>query len=367
MIYVHVPFCGRFCTYCDFYSEIASSAGVYERYAERVSEEIRSRAAELSARESFTVNTLYFGGGTPSMLPIPVLEQLLAALEQTGHTAPFEEFTLEANPEDIVTRGRDYLHALRTLGVDRLSIGIQSFDDGILRWMNRRHDAATAEEAVRMAREAGFDNISVDLIFGLSQLDDRTWSTTLDRTLALRPEHISCYQLSVEGESALAALVAAGKYVEAGEEQCRRQYTLLCNRFARAGYRHYEISNFALPGREARHNSAYWRRLPYVGLGPGAHSLRFDGGVAIRSWNDASLVAYHATEEVLNEEDARTETIMLSLRTSDGIDGAWLRAHTDASVLSRLLSSGALVAEGDHIRIPEERFFVSDEIIRELV
>jgi len=366
MIYIHVPFCQRFCTYCDFYSEIAGE-GAFGRYADAVCAEIRRRRKELAAPECFHPDTLYFGGGTPSLLPLDVIRRILEALQETGHEVPFEEFTLEANPEDIVTRGGDYLCALRALGVDRLSIGIQSFDDGILRWMNRRHDASTAENAVLMAREAGFTNISVDLIFGLSQMDDRIWESTLDRTLSLNPEHISCYQLSVEGESALAALVAAGKYTEAGEQLCGRQYTMLCRRLAAAGYRHYEISNFARPGCEARHNGGYWRRIPYAGLGPGAHSLRFEGGTAIRSWNDACLADYHSTEEVLTEENARTETIMLSLRTADGVDANWLRSHSDPAALSTLLASGALEARDQRIRIPEDHFFVSDEIIRELV
>lgn len=368
MIYVHVPFCQRFCTYCDFYSEMAENPVVFERYVSGVCEEIRRRHDELAAADSFLLNTLYFGGGTPSLLPIDALGQILEALRRTGHSSPFAEFTMEANPEDIVQRGPDYLRELLRMGVNRLSIGIQSFDDAILRWMNRRHDAATAEKAVRMAREAGFGNISVDLIFGLSQLEDSVWKGTLDRTLALKPEHISSYQLSVEGESALAAMVAAGKYEEAGEEQCKRQYDILCQRLAAAGYHHYEISNFAKPGYEAKHNGGYWERIPYAGLGPGAHSLRFEGSTGIRSWNDCRLTDYRSTEERLGEEDARTETIMLSLRTAAGIDETWLRSHTDASTLTSLLAEGALVsAGGSRLRIPETRFFVSDEIIRELV
>lgn len=364
MIYVHVPFCKKFCTYCDFYSEIAGNKALLGRYADAVVDEIRRRRSEFADPSTFVTDTLYFGGGTPSVLPNEALTRILMALEGTGHGAPYEEFTMEVNPDDIVERGPEYLRNLRILGVDRLSIGIQSFDESMLRWMNRRHDAAGAEKAFRMAREAGFDNISIDLIFGLSNLPDEVWAATVDKAIALRPEHISCYQLMVEGESALAAMVAEGRYKEADEEQCRRQYDLLCARLSEAGYRHYEISNFALPGYEARHNSGYWRREAYIGLGPSAHSFRGD----TRYWNASRLDNYTVTEERLSKDAVRIETIMLSLRTAEGIDRAWLEANCEADVLASLLEKGALaVSEQGRIRIPEDRFFVSEEIIRELI
>ncbi len=328
------------------------------------------------------VNTLYIGGGTPSVLPLDVLRRIVDALlssrslrrgENTvGAQSPFEEFTVEVNPEDIVEKGGEYVRGLLETGVDRVSMGIQSFDDGILRWMNRRHSAAGAVEAFRILRRCGVRNISVDLIFGLSQLADDVWEDTIERALELAPEHISAYQLSIEEGSALAKLVADGRYVEASDEQCRHQYDVLCQTLRQAGYHHYEISNFARPGFEAVHNSAYWSRVPYIGLGPGAHSLTGD----IRSWNsqelphrspDGSLATYSRTSETLSPEDIRVERIMLSLRTDKGLEAAELYSLTDRAVINSLLSEGALEKQGGSIRIPESRLFTSDEIIRELI
>ena len=328
------------------------------------------------------VNTLYIGGGTPSALPLDVLRRIVDALlssrslrrgENTvGAQSPFEEFTVEVNPEDIVEKGGEYVRGLLETGVDRVSMGIQSFDDGILRWMNRRHSAAGAVEAFRILRRCGVRNISVDLIFGLSQLADDVWEDTIERALELAPEHLSAYQLSIEEGSALAKLVADGRYVEASDEQCRHQYDVLCQTLRQAGYHHYEISNFARPGFEAVHNNAYWSRVPYIGLGPGAHSLTGD----IRSWNsqelphrstDGSPATYSRTSETISPEDIRVERIMLSLRTDKGLEAAELYSLTDRAVINSLLSEGALEKQGGSIRIPESRLFTSDEIIRELI
>ena len=354
MIYIHVPFCRSFCTYCDFYSEIASEERT-GRYADALCREIAERSGEITD----DIPTLYIGGGTPSVLPLSVLERIVGALPPTEWT----EFTLEANPEDLCEKGLPYLEGLRRLGVDRLSMGVQSFDDGMLRWMNRRHNGERAVRAFRLAREAGFRNISIDLIFGISHLADGLWEETLAKAVSLAPEHISCYQLSVEGESALGRMVAEGRYREADEEQCRRQYDRLCRVLSDAGYVHYEISNFALPGREAVHNSAYWRRVPYVGFGPGAHS--FDG--FRRRWNNSSLADRSFTEEVLTPEDVRVETLMLALRTAWGIESSFLHENCRPDVIDSLLDEGALAEEDGRFRIPESRFFVSDEIIRELI
>ena len=191
MIYVHVPFCKKFCTYCDFYSEIAED-GCFKAYADGVCAEIRQRAKEMDDDPK----TLYFGGGTPSVLPLSVLTRILITLDEVGHGGPYREFTMEVNPEDIVEKGKGYVESLLSLGVNRLSIGVQSFDDGMLQWMNRRHDAARAKEAFRLAREAGAENISLDLIFGITHLEDAVWADTIDQAIALGPEHISCYQLT---------------------------------------------------------------------------------------------------------------------------------------------------------------------------
>ncbi len=387
MIYLHVPFCGSFCTYCDFYSEICRGGRAFNEYADAVLKEVNDRREEICMNMSApgAVNTLYIGGGTPSVLPLDVLRRIVGAVSQTERlslvtepvevTTPtelFDEFTVEVNPEDIVEKGREYVRGLLALGVNRVSMGIQSFNDDILRWMNRRHDAGNAVKAFHILRESGVRNISIDLIFGISQLTDETWKDTIEKALELSPEHISAYQLSIEEGSALAKMVADGRYVEASEEQCRRQYDILCRCLGRSGYHHYEISNFAKPGFEAVHNSAYWRRAPYIGLGPGAHSLTGD----IRSWNsqelphrstDGSPATYSRTSETLSPENIRVERIMLSLRTDKGLEAAELYSLADRAVINSLLSEGALEKQGGSIRIPESRLFTSDEILRELI
>lgn len=358
MIYIHVPFCRSFCNYCDFYSEIADTPAM-DRFAAEICREIAARKDEMDD----TLKTLYFGGGTPTVLPLPVLTRILLALEEAGAGGPYEEFTLESNPEDIIEKGPSYLRNLKALGVNRMSLGVQSFDDGLLRWMNRRHDADRALRAIRAVKEAGFDNVSIDLIFGISLLSDEVWEHTIDTALETGVQHISCYQLTLEGDSKLAEMARKGDYAEASEEQCARQYEILCRKLAGAGFEHYEISNFALPGYRAVHNSGYWARLPYVGLGPSAHS--FSGQE--RSWNSDNLTGYVRTREALSAQDAVLETIMLSLRTSEGIDRRFLHENCRKETVEKLLSEGALQRHGARYRIPEERMFTSDEIIRELV
>ncbi len=381
MIYVHIPFCRSLCTYCGFYSEVAAKcrkaedAGrqeeLFGRFADALEAEVRMRGQEITDER----NTLYIGGGTPSVLPLSVYERLLSALRESGHGGPFEEFTFEVNPEDIVEKGEDYVRGLMWLGVNRISMGVQSFDDGILKFMNRRHNAAVAREAYAILENAGIGNISIDLIFGLPQLSDAQWTDTLADALAISPsgrlpQHISAYQLSVEPGSMLDRLVGKGRFEEATEELCQRQYRMLCEALSAAGYSHYEISNFAQPGYAAVHNSAYWTHIPYVGFGPGAHS--FVGSE--RQWNLPDLKAYIADPgsvreyETLDDEQLALEKIMLALRTSDGIEASFLEEHCDRGALARAMEIGALVRSDDcRIRIPESRFFVSDGIIADIV
>ena len=353
MIYIHVPFCKSFCIYCDFYSEIAAD-GMFEAYTREICAEIKRRGGEMDN----TLKTLYFGGGTPSVLPLSSLTRILLALEEVGHGGPYTEFTLEVNPEDIVEKGLSYVQSLKMLGVNRISIGIQSLDNDMLRWMNRRHDAQTAKEAFRLVREAGFDNISVDLIFGLSNLSTATWESTIDQVLEMGPEHISCYQMM-------------GRWADADEERCRRQYNLLQERLLAAGYRQYEISNYALPGRESRHNSAYWSREPYLGFGAGAHS--FDGD-RLRRWNTPDIDAYIETSpfgsEQLTDREILEEKLMLGLRTTAGLDLATLspaeQAQLKKTTLEELSRAGKLMVEAGRIRIPQKELFVSDWIVSQL-
>jgi len=390
---------------------------MFGRFADALVREIGLRADEITDE----ANTLYIGGGTPSVLPLYVYERILGALKEAGHGGPYDEFTVEVNPEDIVDKGEDYVRGLLALGVNRISMGVQSFDDGILKFMNRRHDSETARKAYRILEDAGVENISIDLIFGLPQLSDAQWQETLDKALSISgsgalPRHISSYQLSVEPGSMLARLVERGKWEEASEELCRRQYGMLCETLRKAGYRHYEISNFALEGYEAKHNSAYWRHVPYSGFGPGAHSFQIhsqtlcapvapshkwappptrgwgnatsahqasgDDRRCFRQWNEPDLKKYiedptgHVGKEELTQEQLVMERLMLTLRTADGISEDFLREHCDPTALSHALTTGSLTAVRSrsdnseycsNVRIPEERFFVSDTIVSSLI
>ena len=389
MIYLHVPFCRSFCIYCGFYSELAGriqSGNAFpcggrkvqqtgnerermERYASEVIAEINRRKEEIlvsadSSQTEGSADTLYIGGGTPSVLPEELLFRILDAVEAVfppGHR--FQEFTVEVNPEDIVHKGKAYVEALMSRGVDRISMGIQSFDDSILKWMNRRHDAGRALEAFRLLREAGMENISIDLIFGLPGLDSATWHRTLEKAISLHPDHISSYQLSVDDNSALGRMAEEGRFEEAPEELCRQQYEDLCKTLSEAGFHHYEISNFSLPGREAVHNSAYWRRVPYVGLGPGAHSMKND---RIRTANTEGI-PWKMEKEELTDEDIKVETIMLGLRTDIGVKKSYIYEKVDRKIVESYLQTGLLVSTGDSFRIPENQFFVSDQIICGLI
>ena len=436
MIYVHVPFCRSFCTYCDFYSEVASRCrkaedaqkqeALFEDFAQALACEVRSRAGEITD----DVNTLYIGGGTPSVLPLSAFQALLDALCSVGHGGPFDEFTVEVNPEDIIEKGHAYVEGLLELGVNRISMGVQSFDDSVLKFMNRRHSADEAVRAYAILEEAGVRNISIDLIFGLPQLSMDQWRETLDKALSISsrgvlPQHISSYQLSVEPGSMLARLVEKGRWNEASDELCQEQYEALCSALSAAGYHHYEISNFAQPGFEAVHNSAYWRHVPYVGFGPGAHSyinpaeispdtlfigseyhdnLHSSPLCCVRQWNLQDLQAYlqawksaHDYEsgvladlpsdpfvgvresEILDEEQLAMERLMLGLRTSAGLPESFLREYCDPEALSQAIATGHLVPADDelissdsamrelHLRIPERHFFISDSIIADLV
>ena len=385
MVYLHVPFCRSFCTYCGFYSETCSKSRqseLFNEYADAVLTEAEERKEEI---RSNPLRTLYIGGGTPSVLPPDVLRRMVQGIRRVQGDTPLREFTIEVNPEDIVEKGDEYLAGLLDLGVTRISMGIQSFDDGILRWMNRRHDSARARKAYSMIRRAAERagkeiEVSIDLIFGIPGLDLQTWERTVSAALSLgkgegfkAPDHISAYQLSIEEGSALEEKIARGECTEASDEDCSRQYRTLCRKLREGGYNHYEISNFAIPGKEAVHNSAYWNRTPYVGLGPGAHSLTIrDDGQQVRSWNTQVLPArgktYSREMEVLSDEDIRVERIMLGLRTSAGLPADELSLLAGKDALEKQTAAGCLTIGPDGMaRIPEERFFVSDEIIGSLV
>lgn len=384
-IYVHIPFCRTFCRYCSFYS--VKGLNNRESYIKAVLKEAADKSrffedADYKFKEG--CHTLYFGGGTPSCLTISQLTELVTGIKDLFSTE-FKEFTIEANPNDI---SLPFAEILKTLGVNRVSLGVQSFVDEHLRWMNRRHTALEAISAVNILRKAGIDNISLDLIFGYSSLTDAQWEYNLKTITGLRPNHISAYQMSIDPGSPLGKQYEKGEYLPPSDEKCAAQYSFLQDYLASKGYGQYEISNFALNEQcRSIHNSSYWRRVPYLGLGPGAHSYR---GVE-RSWNKDNLSAYIryytgsgeaglslsdiSSGEHLSSEDIFDETVMLGLRTTSGVDFEMLKAEYPAFYrkierqLSLYIAAGKLVPAGDgamQYAVANGHLFVADNIIRNL-
>ena len=376
-IYIHIPFCSQFCSYCDFFS--VRDLAQMPRLLQALETEMLLRGHEISSPR-----TLYIGGGTPSLYKAKDLLGLVARARGLWQTA-FEECSVELNPEDVT---EDYCGALRQGGVNRLSIGIQSFSDEDLRFMHRRHTAARGIEAVKAAQKAGLSNLSVDLIFGFPGLSMPRWKAHLEQALALEPKHLSAYQLGIEPGTPLYRRYIRGRLQPLEQELAAEQYAYLQERMDKAGWEQYEISNFAQPGYRAQHNSAYWRGSPYLGLGPSAHS--FDG--RCRKANVKSLPRYlRALAEgrpALRVErpvaqSRYNEFVMTRLRTLEGfrlVDlQAWMEGFSFGSGaegcvlglwerLSRpLWSEGVLRQQGDYIKIPPNKWFVSDGIIMRLM
>jgi putative oxygen-independent coproporphyrinogen III oxidase len=317
-VYVHVPFCARRCVYCDFAIAVRRHVPV-DDYVSAIERELSIRFPEEG---DWQVETLYFGGGTPSRLGGDGVSRLLDVLQERLTIAPHAEVTLEANPEDA---SLDAVRAWRAAGINRLSLGGQSFDDAVLRWMHRTHDARAIGRAVDNARRAGIDDLSLDLIFALPDEVERDWEADVDAALALAPTHLSLYGLTTEPATPLGRWRDRGVVTEAREENYEREFLHADRALTGAGFEHYEVSNFALPGHRAKHNSMYWRGSPYAGLGPGAHE--FDG--ATRRWNVDAYVEWARRlaalgdpiegSELLDDASREAERIYLGLRTSDGL------------------------------------------------
>ncbi|MCQ2334181.1 MAG: radical SAM family heme chaperone HemW [Paludibacteraceae bacterium] len=336
-VYIHIPFCQSRCQYCDFFSTTELS---------RRKEYVNALLAEWQERQitPLEISTVYIGGGTPSLLDPQDIARIVNALlgKDTGGTNATREITLEANPGDLTI---EKLVALREAGINRLSIGIQSFDDRLLRLIGRRHTAAQAREVVCQSQEAGFDNISIDLMYGLPTQTMDEWTATIDEALRLQVQHLSAYCLTYEENTPLHKRMMSGEFDEIDEDTENTMNDVLCAKLRAKGFEHYEVSNFALPGYRSRHNSAYWNDIAYIGLGAGAHS--YDG--RIRSWNIANLNEYislamahnlHRDSETLTEEQKRMEYIMLGMRTKEGIvlDGKRIvPTEQDWHVLNRII------------------------------
>jgi oxygen-independent coproporphyrinogen-3 oxidase len=364
-LYVHIPFCARRCSYCDF--------AIAVRKVVPVDEFLRSVERELDLRfagtEPWTLETLYFGGGTPSHLGADGISRLIGIVRSRASLAPDAEVTLETNPDDVTPAAAA---AWRDAGVNRISLGAQSFDDRALKWMHRVHDSAAIPAAFKTLRDAGFDDISLDLIFSLPTELDRDWRRDLSQAVALQPTHVSLYGLTIEPHAPLGRWVARGETAEAPEESYESEFLMADAMLAAAGFEHYEVSNFARPGRRARHNFSYWLGVPYAGIGPGAHE--FDG--SIRRWNTGNYVEWVRKldagqdpvegSEVLSSGNRVAEGVYLGLRTVDGlelevnelpfvrtwIDAGWAHLSGSRLVLSPLgwLRLDSLAAALTHFR-----------------
>ena len=375
-LYIHIPFCKRKCVYCDFYSLGARNAPWQEFVAALLREFARRRGEFNGARED-VFTTIYIGGGTPSLLPPEQWERLMEGLRGMIDFAQVREFTVEVNPDDVTG---ELVARLKRSGVNRVSMGIQSFSDEELRRVGRRHTAAQALQAYALLREIG--NVSIDLMFGLPGQTQESWRHTLEQALALEPEHISAYTLMWEEGTALSVMRGQGRVEEMPEEQNVQMYKLLTDSLMRAGYEHYEISNYARPGFHSRHNTSYWLGTPYLGLGPGAHS--YDGERTRRA-NTADLRGYlehyggegageFYQEERLSDEELREELIMTGLRMAAGIDLEQLRARFGADEERRLLRraekhlrSGQLRNEAGRLHLTEQGMMLLDPITVDLL
>ncbi len=360
-IYIHVPFCTVKCAYCDFYSVARPDKA--QAFVEAVAREYAARLDELGGE---TVMTLYIGGGTPSLLSPELFARLISPFDLSA----VEEFTIEVNPDDVDSQR---IEAWLAAGVNRVSIGIQSLDDKELAAVGRRHNAAQAVEAIALLQSKGITNISGDLIYGLPEQTIESFADSLRRLIDTGITHLSAYCLSYEEGTRLWRKLQQGLVTPADDELIEAMYSALCHTAKSSGFEHYEISNFALPGYRSRHNSAYWRDVPYLGLGPGAHSLDSQG---IRRYVPADIRAYIANPEeaaTIDPEDSTdraNDRIMTSLRTAEGLA---LADFTDAqqrqisAAAAPHIATGRLVTTPDGYTIPEESFLLSDAIIRDLL
>lgn len=366
-LYIHVPFCQKRCHYCSFYS---TTFGSKERdaFVSALCEEMSQRATKE------VVETIYFGGGTPSQLSVEQVEIIFDSIHRNYTVAADAEITFECNPDDVDT---DKIRGLARLGINRISMGVQSFDEDVLRFINRRHTARQAHDAISICHNAGIQNVSIDLIYGLPMQTLKMWKDDLNIVkrliLSCTITHLSSYALSIEPGTHLYNIYKKGEFVEASDDTLLAMYNLLVDTLAEAGFEHYEISNFALPGFESRHNSSYWRQVPYIGLGPGAHS--FDGG-NMRRYNLSELKRYIAApcdtfeNEMLSPEEMYDELIMTRLRMKEGLPLSLLnkaqREYLDKST-RRYLLSGDLLQDEKRIALTRQGIFISDLIFSDLM
>ncbi len=377
-LYLHIPFCAQRCTYCDFYFVTS------QRHVEEFVDALCLEIADSSDRHRLEgpLETVYFGGGTPSLLSVAQLGRVIETIQDHFGISSGAEFTLEMNPDGVVM---PYLEGLQRLGVNRLSVGVQSFDEDDLRWMNRRHDAGMARGALRMIREAGFRNVSADLVFGLPGRDAAHWLEQVDRFIEAELPHLSAYALTVKPRTVLGRQVARGLISPPTDDEVYPLFDRGAQRLEDAGFDQYEVSSFGRPGFRSRHNTLYWAHANYLGFGPSAHSFLRDADAARRWTNVPNLRLYMervfqgdepvAEQELLTAEELAVEYVLLRLRTCEGLDlqilrdryGLDLGAARDTA-LRELQREGLLVWDpGEPVRLTRRGFALADAIAERLV
>ena len=370
-IYIHIPFCKQRCSYCAFYS--TTLYNIKEKYVDALCKELTMRRAYTGDE---VIETIYLGGGTPSTLSTEQLQKICDTIYSTYTVTANPEVTIECNPDDLTP---EFLAQLKPLPFNRISMGVQSFNDTQLKRLGRRHNAEKARQAVKNAREAGYKNISIDLIFALPGSTIAEWEHDLDSAIALQPNHISAYNLTYEEDTPMHRALERGDFTELSEEENVEQFQMLISKLKQAGYSHYEISNFAQPGCESRHNSSYWNDTPYIGCGAAAHS--YNG--TSRQWNIADVKEYikgveNGTPdfeiEELSEQERYNDAILTRLRTSRGIPLEWMKDKFSARLYNHMLQAaekevalGNLKEENGHLSLTEKGIFISDAVIRELI
>ena len=359
-IYIHIPFCKSRCRYCDFFS--TTQLEKREAYVHALIHEWQTYQPQWSKQD---IRTIYIGGGTPSLLPIESLRLLLHSILSSINPTTIQEVTLEANPGDITPQN---IQAWRALGINRLSMGVQSFNDSLLQLVGRRHSAQQAIQAIQTAQAEGITNISIDLMYALPGQTMADWQADIAQVLALQVPHISSYGLIYEEGTLLTQWLEQGKITAIDEENEMQMYDYLVEQLTQHGYEHYEVSNFALPGQHSKHNSSYWNDTPYLGLGAGAHS--YDGNQ--RWWNIDDLDQYIAQamnhqltpeHENITPEERHTEQVMLGLRTSKGVPCT--AVNIDKAQI--YLEEGYLKQQDDHIMATTQGFHILNRIIEDLV
>lgn len=370
-IYIHIPFCSQRCSYCDFYTRVAPR---------QIDETVNAIVREMEIRTDYLngepIQTIYFGGGTPSLLTAEQFQRIFDKLFALFEVNTGAEITFEANPDDLTPL---FFETIKHLPFNRISIGIQSFDDVQLKKINRRHSGDEAIAAFTNARNAGFDNISIDLIYGLPLQSKQSWEMQLDKALSLQSEHISIYGLTYEIGTPLHKMRELGRVTSADETEMIEMHKLMFRKMEKAGYEAYEISNFAKPGFRSQHNSAYWKMIPYLGLGPSAHS--FDGDS--RQWNVSSIKKYNQDGyingdffelEKLTLSQKYNEYIMVALRTKEGVSLIYLAEKFGVAFLDKFnlkaqkhIESNYMVIDNQHVSLTLEGIFISNLLIEDFV